>query len=74
MERIRNGSIGEAMPYRLRRENEVQPVWHRAREDALRAGLPHGWTSQGGPGWFDLADGVVLEENPPRAMPPPRIG
>ena len=40
----------------------------------MRAGLEDGWTIQEAPGWYDLAEGVELEENPPRPVRPPRIG
>jgi hypothetical protein len=52
------------MPYRLRREDQVDAGWHRKRDDALRNGEPRGWTIQGPPGCYTLADGVELEEQP----------
>jgi hypothetical protein len=50
------------MPYRLRRGDHVEPGWHRKRDDALCHGENLGWTIQGPPGCYTLADGVELEE------------
>jgi hypothetical protein len=52
------------MPYRLRCGNEFDAGWHRKRDEALRNGEPRGWTVQGPPGCYTLADGVQLEERP----------
>lgn len=53
------------MPYRLRCGDEVDAAWHRKRDDALRQGESRGWTIQGPPGCFTLADGVEIEEKAP---------
>jgi hypothetical protein len=49
------------MGYRLRFGNEVDAGWHRKRDEALRHGESRGWTVQGPPGCYTLADGVELE-------------
>jgi hypothetical protein len=59
---------GEAsMPYRLRCGDETEHDWHRKRDDALRHGENRGWTIQGPPGCYTLADGVEIEA---RSSPP----
>jgi len=50
------------MPYRLRCGDEADAGWHRKRDEALRRGESRGWTVQGPPGCYTLADGVELEE------------
>jgi hypothetical protein len=50
------------MPYRLRYGEQVAAEWHRKRDDALRQGESRGWTIQGPPGCYTLAQGVELEE------------
>jgi hypothetical protein len=50
------------MPYRLRYRDQAESDWHRKRDDALRQGEARGWSIQGPPGCYTLADGVELEE------------
>ena len=50
------------MPYRLRCGDEAEAGWHRKRDEALRYGESRGWTIQGPPGCYTLADGVEIEE------------
>jgi hypothetical protein len=54
------------MPFRLRCGTQVESVWHRKRDDALRQGESRGWTIQGPPGCYTLIDGVELEEQASR--------
>ncbi len=50
------------MPYRLRCGEQFEEGWHRTRDDALRQGESRGWTIQGPPGCYTLAERVELEE------------
>jgi hypothetical protein len=57
--------------FRLRRGNEVQPRWHRSRDDALRSGIALGWTIEEPRAVYNLAEGVDLEEGAPGRSKPP---